>query len=95
MMRNHLPAALTPIESPLVGQSGYGHGLGGVVLVDSVLAGMPGSPGIYRWWGYAGTFFWVDPKADLIGMVWTQFVPGRSYPLEQEFQRLVYASIVP
>ena len=92
---NHLPPTLTPIESPLVGHGGYGQGLGGVVLVDSVRAGLPGSPGIYRWWGYAGTFFWVDPAADLIGMVWTQFVPGRAYPVEQDFQRLVYDAIVP
>ncbi len=94
LTRNHLPPALTPIESPLVGQGGYGQGLGGVVLVDSTRAGLPGSPGIYRWWGYAGTFFWVDPKADLIGMVWTQFVPGRAYPVELDFQRLVYDAII-
>jgi len=94
LTRNHLPPSLTPIESPLVGQGGYGQGLGGVVLVDSARAGLPGSPGIYRWWGYAGTFFWVDPKADLIGMVWTQFVPGRAYPVELDFQRLVYDAII-
>jgi CubicO group peptidase (beta-lactamase class C family) len=93
MMRNHLSPALTPIVSPIVGQAGYGYGFAGAVLVDSALAGIPGSPGIYRWWGYAGTFFWIDPKADLIGMVWTQFTPGRTYPLEQDFQRLVYAAL--
>lgn len=93
MMRNHLPAALTPIESPMVGHSGYGYGLGGAVLVDSVRAQLPGSPGIYRWWGLMGTFFWIDKKANLIGMVWTQFNSGRVYPIEQDFQRLVYAAI--
>lgn len=40
-----------------------------------------------------GTFFWIDPKADLIRMVWTQFDTGRVYPLEQDFQRLVYAAV--
>jgi len=94
MTRNHLAPALTPIDGAIIGHSGYGHGLGGVVLVDSARSGLPGSPGIYRWWGYAGTFFWVDPKSDLVGMVWTQLVPGRAYPLEQEFQRLVYSAIV-
>ena len=64
------------------------------MLVDSTQTTLPGSPGIYRWWGYAGTFFWVDPKADLIGMVWTQFIPGRTYPFELDFQRLVYASLL-
>ncbi|MFN0181214.1 MAG: serine hydrolase domain-containing protein [Gemmatimonadales bacterium] len=93
MTRNHLAPTLTPIAGPIVGHSGYGHGLGGIVLVDSTRSGLPGSPGIYRWWGYAGTFFWIDPKTDLIGMVWTQLVPGRTYPLEQDFQRLVYSAI--
>jgi CubicO group peptidase (beta-lactamase class C family) len=93
MMRNHLPPGLTPLSSPLVEHQGYGHGLGGVVLSDSVRADLPGSPGIYRWWGYAGTFFWIDPRADLIAMVWTQFIPGRTYPVERDFQRLVYAAI--
>jgi CubicO group peptidase (beta-lactamase class C family) len=95
LMQNHLPPGLTPIESPMVGHAGYGHGLGGVVLVDSARSALPGSPGIYRWWGIAGTFFWVDPKADLVGMVWTQVSPGRTWPVEQDFQRLVYAALMP
>lgn len=93
MTRNLLPPSLTPIVSPMVGHAGYGYGLAGAVLVDSALSGLPGSPGIYRWWGLMGTFFWIDPKSDLIGMVWTQFSTGRVYPLEQDFQRLVYAAV--
>jgi CubicO group peptidase (beta-lactamase class C family) len=93
MTRNHLASGLSPIESPMVGHSGYGYGFAGAVLVDSIRAGLPGSPGIYRWWGLMGTFFWIDPKSDLIGMVWTQFNTGRVYPLEQDFQRLVYAAV--
>jgi CubicO group peptidase (beta-lactamase class C family) len=93
LMRNHLSASLTPIVSPMVGHSGYGYGLAGAVLIDTARAGVPGSLGIYRWWGYAGTFFWIDPQAKLVGMVWTQFLPGRTYALEQEFQRLVYAAL--
>jgi CubicO group peptidase (beta-lactamase class C family) len=93
MTRNHLPSSLTPIVSPMVGHDGYGYGLGGAVLVDSMVSALPGSPGIYRWWGLMGTFFWIDPTTDLIGMVWTQFNTGRVYPLEQDFQRLVYAAV--
>ena len=94
MMRNHLAPSLTPIVSPMVGHAGYGYGLGGAVLVDSSADGLPGSPGLYRWWGLMGTFFWVDPKADLVAMVWTQFNTGRVYPLEQDFQRLVYGAVL-
>jgi CubicO group peptidase (beta-lactamase class C family) len=92
--RNHLPPELTPLEGSQVIDGGYGQGLAGIVLVDSTKAQLPGSPGIYRWSGYVGTYFWIDPRADLIAMVWTQFSPGRTYPLEQDFQRLVYAALV-
>jgi CubicO group peptidase (beta-lactamase class C family) len=95
MTRNHLPPELTPIEGAQLVDSGYGQALAGVVLVDSTKAQLPGSQGIYRWSGYVGTYFWIDPKADLIGMVWTQFSPGRAYPLEQDFQRLVYGALIP
>src|SRR5690349_12595947 len=77
MMRNQLPPALAPIVSPMVGHDGYGYGLGGAVLVDPAADHLPGSAGLYRWWGLMGTFFWIDPKEDLVAMVWTQFNTGR------------------
>jgi CubicO group peptidase (beta-lactamase class C family) len=94
MMRNHLPDSLTPLSGPPLMDEGYGYGLAGAVLVDTARARLPGAPGIYRWSGYVGTYFWIDPENDLIGMIWTQFTPGRTYELEQEFQRLVYAALM-
>ena len=77
MMRNHLPAALSPITPPPLGSLyGYGQGFGGVVLLDSAAARTPTSPGLYRWCGYAGTFFFVDRAADLVAMVWSQVYAG-------------------
>ena len=95
IMRNHLPAALTPIKGGPMMDEGYGYGLAGAVLVDSARATLPGGQGIYRWSGYVGTYFWIDPANNLIAMVFTQFTPGRTYQLEQEFQRLVYAALRP
>lgn len=43
--------------------------------------------------GAANTFFWIDPDADLIGMVWTQIEPFGIYDIEREFQTLVYESL--
>ncbi len=92
MLKNELPPAVARIPFQALAQSGYGQGFGGAVLVDSVAANMPGGPGIYRWWGYAQTYFWIDPKQDLIAMLWSQFTPGTpGVPLE--FQRLVYAAL--
>lgn len=93
MMRNHLPASLTPLSGPPLMDEGYGYGLAGAVLVDPSRATLPGPAGIYRWSGYVGTYFWIDRRNDLIAMVWTQLTPGRTYPLEQDFQRLVYEAL--
>ena len=96
MMQNHLPPGLTPITiSPdwPPGLSGFGYG--GAVRVDSGTA-IPGSPGTFRWAGYATTFFWIDPKADLIAMVWSQYMPVTElWSLDAQFQRLVYAAVSP
>lgn len=93
MVRNHLPPSLTPLDGPPLLDGGYGYGLGGAVLVDTALAELPGPAGIYRWSGYVGTYFWIDPVNDLIAMVWTQLTPGRTWPLEEDFQRIVYDAL--
>jgi CubicO group peptidase (beta-lactamase class C family) len=93
IMTDQLPAVLSPVSGPPLIQKGYGQGLAGTVLVDSTLATLPGPPGIYRWSGYVGTYFWIDPRNDMVAMVWYQLSPGRLYPIEQEFQRLVYSAL--
>jgi CubicO group peptidase (beta-lactamase class C family) len=94
MMQNHIPASAIPIfagfpEPP--GKNGFGYG--GSVRMDSDPA-MPGSAGTFRWSGYATTFFWIDRKADLIAMLWTQFIPEPEvWAVDGQFQKLVYAAI--
>jgi CubicO group peptidase (beta-lactamase class C family) len=95
IMKNHMPPELTPITPPPLGNKrGYGQGFGGVVMVDSVAAAMPTSPGVYRWCGYAGTFFWIDRAKGLTGMLWTQLAGGCPHAIEGEFERLVYNAIM-
>jgi len=92
MMRDHLPRGLTPITvAPDWPPGKNGFGYGGAVRVDSD-ATVLGSPGTFRWAGAATTFFWVDPRADLVAMVWTQYLPP-AWSLDAQFQRLVYASV--
>ena len=94
MLQNHLPPGLTPITITRdwpPGRSGFGYG--GAVRVDSNSA-VPGSPGMFRWAGDGTTFFWIDPKADLIAMIWTQYLPvTEHWSLDSQFQRLVYAAV--
>lgn len=93
MMTDHLPTRLSPLASA-IDMKGYGQGYGGVVLVDSSLSQMPASPGTYRWCGYAGTYFWIDPRRDLIAMMWGQLAGGCPHPVAAEFERMVYAAVM-
>ncbi len=94
MTRDQLQPSLQPVDRPPLLPLGYSQALGGSVLVDSTKTVLPGPNGIYRWSGYVGTYFWIDPANQLIAMVWTQLSPGRMYPLEDEFQRRVYQALV-
>lgn len=93
MTHNTLPPEMTPVSGSPMPDDGYGFGLGVAVLVDSTLARRPGPNGIFRWSGYLGTYFWVDPVHDLIAMVWTQLSPGSAVPLEATFQGMVYSAL--
>ena len=46
------------------------------------------------WAGYAGTYFWVDPKEGIVGVYLTQALrPIRAY-YRKMFKTLVYQSLV-
>jgi CubicO group peptidase (beta-lactamase class C family) len=93
MTQNDVARELTPVPSSALRDYTYGFGLGVAVKIDSAQASRPGPAGIFRWSGYLGTYFWVDPVNDLIAMVWTQLSPGSRYPLEATFQQLVYSAL--
>jgi len=95
MMTNHLPLTLTPILERSAwppGRNGFGYG--GAVRLDSASASMPGPAGIFRWSGYASTFFWIDRRNHLIAMLWSQFIPeSEIWAIDGEYQRLVYGAL--
>ncbi len=93
MRSNRLPEALVPIQLGTYLSPGYGFGLGFAVVVDAAASPEPDNEGVFRWAGAANTFFWIDPQAELIGMVWTQINPFAAYDLEREFQTLVYEAL--
>jgi len=91
LMTSHSPAGRFGPEGWL--DDKYAWGYGGVVRVDS--SPDPSSIGTYRWAGGVWTFFWIDPKADLIGMIWAQVasVSPEMGPFEKRFEGLVYDAI--
>ncbi len=73
---------------------GCGFGLGFRVLLDVAGSSRPGSKGTYGWAGGYDTYFRIDPKEELIGIIMSQFRWPHPYPSIKEFQVLMYQSIV-
>ena len=78
----------------LLGTPGYTFGLGFAVRQADGVAGVPGSAGEFMWAGYAGTFFWVDPQEQIVGVYMTQAPsPMRAY-YRKMIKALVYQGLV-
>jgi CubicO group peptidase (beta-lactamase class C family) len=83
---------MTPGEI-LLQTPGYTFGLGFAVRQADGIAGVAGSQGEFMWGGYAGTYFWIDPKEDLVAVYMTQAPsPVRAY-YRKLFKNFVYAAI--
>ena len=96
MVSDHLgtriAAPFTPGEL-LLGTPGYTFGLGFAVRQGAGIAALPGSAGEFMWGGYAGTYFWVDPKEEIVAVYMVQAPsPLRPY-YRRLFKQLVYAAI--
>ena len=64
----------------LMGTPGYTFGLGFMVRQGDGIAGVHGSAGEFMWAGYAGTFFWAEPKEQLCAVYMSQAPsPLRAY----------------
>jgi CubicO group peptidase (beta-lactamase class C family) len=73
---------------------GFGFGLGYSIVKDIGVTGQAGSAGAYGWGGAFCTYFQVDPKEELIGIVMTQVRPYDHLNIRQEFMALANQSIV-
>ena len=88
MTSDHLgPKVATPLQPGelLMGVQGYTFGLGFMVRQGQGMASVPGSEGDYAWAGAGGTFFWIDPKEQVIGLLMAQ-TPG---PARQYYRRMI------
>ena len=96
MMTNHLSDELIPIDfDPLTPYlRGHGFGFGFAVITDVAQSVMLGSEGAFWWGGFANTFFWVDPREELIGLIMPQLTPAGDKTIQREFQELCYQAFV-
>lgn len=97
MTANHLPDGkdLTQLSVSLFSEATYagvGFGLGFAVTLDPAKTLMPGTAGDFSWGGMASTYFWVDPREELIVIFLTQLMPSSTYPLRRELRTLVYSA---
>jgi CubicO group peptidase (beta-lactamase class C family) len=74
--------------------SGMGFGFGFAVLQDSTKFNNIGSQGSFWWSGSGNTYFYIDPKEELILILMMQFVPNFYYPVFKEFRVLGYEAII-
>jgi len=74
--------------------AGYRFGLGYRVLTDLGESANLGSLGSYGWGGAYGTYFWIDPKEDTIGILMIQIRPYDHLNFRKDFQTLATQAIV-
>jgi CubicO group peptidase (beta-lactamase class C family) len=92
MHSNFMPASLLPLEIGGFPLPGYGFGLGSRVLLDPAQSGGPGSAGEFGWSGAAKTYYWVDPKEEVVGLLMTQSMMGFDLP-DFDLRALAYQAV--
>ena len=80
---------------PLWGSlAGHRFGLGYRVLTNLGEANTLGSVGSYGWGGAYGTYFWIDPKEQMVGILMLQLRPYDHLNLRTDFQTLVTQAVM-
>jgi CubicO group peptidase (beta-lactamase class C family) len=80
------------LPSTFPGASAFGYGFGVLTEKGKEQTKDPAGVGTYMWAGAFGTYFWIDPKNQLIGVFMTQVSPPDFAPL-MEFKKLTYETM--
>jgi CubicO group peptidase (beta-lactamase class C family) len=85
-------------DEPFAARTGTGFGVDVAVVLDAAKAGTLRGEGSYSWGGAAGTWFWIDPKNDLIfiGMiqVMNRWQDPQLQNIDAETAALAYGALV-
>ena len=92
MRRNHLDPR-RQADFWLDTMAGYGYGLGVRTMVDPALAGSNGCVGEFGWAGMAGTWFMMDPAAELTLVFGQQRIPNLEAVYAPVLRNLAYACL--
>ena len=94
MSLNHLDGGRITTTPDGSEPSGWGFGLGFAVREDVARSQLIGTKGELTWSGAYNTYFWIDPKEELIGLMMTQFDKWGYYPIFREIKVLANQAIV-
>ena len=89
MITNHIGDLPVTLKGP-----GYGFGLGYSVLMDAGKTTESLTPGSFGWGGAWGTYYFVDPVEELIGIVMIQVTSYRHINLRQDIGTLAMQAII-
>jgi CubicO group peptidase (beta-lactamase class C family) len=90
MISNHIGEGI-PVTSK---GPGYGFGLGYSILMDAGKAGESLTPGSFGWGGAWGTYFFVDPTEELIGILMVQITSYNHLSIRQDLGTLAMQAII-
>ena len=79
--------ALAPVP-----EMGYGFGLGFAVRTEPGRSPVPGSVGEFFWGGVTGTYFWIDPREQMIAVLMLA-APDQRLHYRYLTRQLVYAAL--
>jgi CubicO group peptidase (beta-lactamase class C family) len=77
-----------------IGAHGDAFGYGFGVVTPNSEGKTPLSVGSYSWGGIFYTYFWVDPRKELIGVMMTQVFPSDHLKLRENFAKLAYEALI-
>jgi CubicO group peptidase (beta-lactamase class C family) len=100
MASDHLPPGVSYGETARarfgalapVPEMGYGFGLGFAVRVEPGRSPVPGSVGEFFWGGVTGTYFWIDPREQLIAVLMLA-APDQRLHYRYLTRQLAYAAL--
>jgi CubicO group peptidase (beta-lactamase class C family) len=70
---------------------GFGYGFG--VVTERNRGSDAAGVGAYSWGGFFYTYFWVDPRRELVGILMTQTYPNGHLRLREDVKRLTYEAL--
>lgn len=92
MWANRVPPSMLPLKLDDIAMPGFGFSLAGRVMLDSGQSWCLTSQGECGWAGAASTWFFIDPREKLVGLVMSQYL-GSKIPLADDMRNAIYSML--